>query len=224
MYVLIALLGVLAAVFMYVYYYQPQKEKNEALAAENKRLQTEVTRLEEHALKKAEYEAEIESMKKEINEFIVKFPADMLPEDSIMYTKWMEEENNTYVSTVNIGTPAEVVYPGQVTLMPPENVGNTDVASVADVVAMDLHMYNVPLSMSLSTTYNDFKGLVNYLYEQEHRVDIGSVSLGFDHTTGGLSGSVVLNRYYLTGSNIPYEESDIPYIDTGVDTIFGNVN
>lgn len=224
MFVLVALLGVVAAVLTYVYYYQPQKEKNKALEAENQRLQTEVSRLEELALKQGEFEAEIESMKKEITEFIVQFPSDILPEDSIMYTKWMEDENNTYVSTVNIATPTEVVYPGEVTLMPPENVGNTDIASVSDVAAMDLHMYNVPLSMSLSTTYNDFKGLVNYLYEQEHRVDINSVNLGFDHTTGGLSGSIVLDTYYLSGSNIPYEESRIPYIEVGVDTIFGNVN
>ena len=221
---LIGFFGVFIAFITYMYVFIPYQDKADLIVMQNTQLQTEVTRLETIASNKAKYEQEIQTMRTKIEGFINLYPADILPEDSIMFVDGMEDVNGVSVSSVGFGGASEVVYPGQVTLLATETVANSDVEQPKDVASMDLHMYKIPLSLNIATEYYDFKDLIDYVYEYEDRMNLSAISLSFDHNTGGLNGSITLDTYYLLGGNEAYEESFIPSMKLGVDTVFGNIN
>ena len=84
-------------------------------------------------------------------------------------------------------------------------------------------MYEVPLSISISCTYDDFKGLVRYIYNQQERESIQGVSISYNETDGMLTGNMTMNTYYLLGADKVYSSPYIPDMQMGVDTIFGNM-
>ena len=221
---LIAAVGIFAMLLTFLYVFQPYQEKADAIVAQNTQLQSEVTRLETIAGNKAKYEEEILKMRSNISSFVDRYPADILPEDTIMFIDELEDVNGVSISSVGFGGASEVVYPGQVTLLPTETVANSDVEQLKDVASMDLHLYKLPLSLNIETEYYDFKDVLDYIYEHKNRMDFSAISLSFDHNSGGLSGSITLDTYYLQGSNATYEQSFIPSMQLGVDTVFGNVN
>lgn len=221
---LIAAVGIFAMLLTFLYVFQPYQEKADAIVAQNTQLQSEVTRLETIAGNKAKYEEEILKMRSNITSFVDRYPADILPEDTIMFIDELEDVNGVSISSVGFGGASEVVYPGQVTLLPTETVANSDVEQLKDVASMDLHLYKLPLSLNIETEYYDFKDVLDYIYEHKNRMDFSAISLSFDHNSGGLSGSITLDTYYLQGSNATYEQSFIPSMQLGVDTVFGNVN
>ena len=95
--------------------------------------------------------------------------------------------------------------------------------STDGTVYADTHMYEVPLGISITCTYDDFKGLVRYIYSQQERQSIQGVNISYNDADGMLSGNMNLNTYYLMGTDKTYSEPYIPGMPMGIETIFGNV-
>ena len=199
-------------------------------------LRSQVSTLEVLDQRKADYLAATEKMQSYITNFESRFPVDILPEDSIMMVKNMEDATRTKVANISFGTEAEVPYTPQAesssaldnaTADAPADtttiVTNSPVSTEGTAYA-DTHMYELPLGISISCTYNDFKGLVRYIYNQQERQSIQSVSISYNSEEGMLSGNMTLNTYYLMGTDKEYSEPYIPAMEMGVDTIFGNMN
>ena len=189
-------------------------------------------------------------MKTYITGFENRFPADILPEDSIMMVKNMETATRTYVANISFGTTAEVAYDAQASAdnsalaaatadAPADTaaaeadaaVSGTDTTTVTTSPVStegtaygDTHMYEVPLGISIECTYDDFKGLVRYIYNQQERQSIQGVNISYNGDSGKLSGNMNLNTYYLLGTDKVYGEPYIPDMPMGVQTIFGNMN
>ena len=189
-------------------------------------------------------------MKTYITGFESRFPADILPEDSIMMVKNMETATRTYVANISFGTTAEVAYDAQASAdnsalaaatadAPADTaaaeadaaVSGTDTTTVTTSPVStegtaygDTHMYEVPLGISIECTYDDFKGLVRYIYNQQERQSIQGVNISYNGDSGELSGNMNLNTYYLLGTDKVYGEPYIPDMPMGVQTIFGNMN
>ena len=194
---LIAVLGILLAVVTYFLVYAKFNDLADSMESQNMSLRSQVSTLEVLDQRKADYLAATEKMQSYITNFESRFPVDILPEDSIMMVKNMEDATRTKVANISFGTEAEVPY---------------------------THMYELPLGISISCTYNDFKGLVRYIYNQQERQSIQSVSISYNSEEGMLSGNMTLNTYYLMGTDKEYSEPYIPAMEMGVDTIFGNMN
>lgn len=79
-----ALLGVLLAVVSYFLIYSPNREKTDALLAENEELAQSVTDLDARMQNKTFYLEETERMKQEIQDIYGLFPVDTREEDSIL--------------------------------------------------------------------------------------------------------------------------------------------
>lgn len=167
-----------------------------------------------------------------------------------MMVKNMEDATRTKVANISFGTEAEVPYTPQAesssaldnaTADAPADtaaaeadaaVSGTDTTTIVTnspvstegTAYADTHMYELPLGISISCTYNDFKGLVRYIYNQQERQSIQSVSISYNSEEGMLSGNMTLNTYYLMGTDKEYSEPYIPAMEMGVDTIFGNMN
>lgn len=219
---LIAVIGVLIAVCTYFLVYSSFNEKSDALEAQNVTLSSQVATLEALDQRKADYIEATEKMQSYITNFENRFPADILPEDSIMMVKTLEDYTRTEVANIAFGSEAEVVYTpaADAATTTADATAATDAAADA---AADTHMYEVPLSISISCTYDDFKGLVRYIYNQQERESIQGVSISYNETDGMLTGNMTMNTYYLLGTDKVYSSPYIPDMQMGVDTIFGNV-
>ena len=82
---LIAVIGVLIAVCTYFLVYSSFNEKSDALEAENATLSSQVATLEILDQRKADYIEATGKMQSYITNFENRFPADILPEDSIIH-------------------------------------------------------------------------------------------------------------------------------------------
>ena len=216
---LIAVLGVLLVVVTYFLVYAKFNELSDAMESQNMSLRSQVSTLEVLEQRKADYLADTEKMKTYITGFENRFPADILPEDSIMMVKNMEDATRTYVANISFGTIGEVAYDAQAS-------ADTQPGEAPEMIITyaETHMYEVPLGISIECTYDDFKGLVRYIYNQQERESIQGVNISYNGDDGKLSGNMNLNTYYLLGTDKVYGEPYIPDMPMGVQTIFGNVN
>lgn len=238
---LIAVIGVLIAVCTYFLVYSSFNEKSDALEAQNVTLSPQVATLEILDQRKADYIEATGKMQSYITNFENRFPADILPEDSIMMVKTLEDYTRTEVANIAFGSEAEVVYTpaadaatttadatAATDTTTTDAAATTTTASTSPVSTdgtayADTHMYEVPLSISISCTYDDFKGLVRYIYNQQERESIQGVSISYNETDGMLTGNMTMNTYYLLGTDKVYSSPYIPDMQMGVDTIFGNM-
>lgn len=239
---LIGVMGVLIAVCTYFFVYAKFNEKSEALETENASLQSRVATLEVLDQRKADYAKATEDMKQYITGFENRFPAGILPEDSIMNILHLEEATNTRVASLGFGADTEVPYVAEQTTATDASVdtASADTASADGSAAAttsaamgpvttegtqyaDTKLYEVPLSFSIECSYNDFKGLVRYIYNLQDRESIRGVSLTYSTDSGSLAGNMSMSTYYLQGTDKVYSEPVIPGMEMGVDTIFGNL-
>lgn len=240
---LIAVLGILVAVATYFLVYTKFNDMSDSLESQNMSLRSQVATLETLDQKKADYMEATEKMQNYIVSFENRFPADILPEDSIMMVKTLEDYTRTEVANIAFGAESEVAYApaADAAATTADATATTDVTA-ADTTATDAatatnspvategtayadtHMYEVPLSISISCTYDDFKGLVRYIYNQQERESIQGVSISYNETDGLLTGNMTMNTYYLLGTDKVYSEPYIPDMQMGVDTIFGNMD
>lgn len=238
---LIGVLGVLIAVCTYFFVYAKFNEKSEALETENASLQSRLATLEVLDQRKTEYAKATEDMKQYITGFENRFPAGILPEDSIMNILHLEEATDTKVASLGFGADTEVPYVAADTAA----ADTTATDASADQTAADgtvtattaaagpvttegtqyadTRLYEVPLSFSIECSYNDFKGLVRYIYNLQDRESIRGVSLTYSTDSGSLAGNMSMSTYYLQGTDKVYSEPVIPGMEMGVDTIFGNL-
>ena len=216
---LIAVIGVLIAVCTYFLVYSSFNEKSDALEAQNVTLSSQVATLEILDQRKADYIEATGKMQSYITNFENRFPADILPEDSIMMVKTLEDYTRTEVANIAFGSEAEVVYTpaadaatttadatAATDTTTTDAAATTTTASTSPVSTdgtayADTHMYEVPLSISISCTYDDFKGLVRYIYNQQERESIQGVSISYNETDGMLTGNMSMNTYYLLGTD-----------------------
>ena len=103
---LIAVIGVLIAVCTYFLVYSKFNEKSDALEAENATLSSQVATLEILDQRKADYIEATGKMQSYITNFENRFPADILPEDSIMMVKTLEDYTRTEVANIAFGSEA----------------------------------------------------------------------------------------------------------------------
>lgn len=237
---LIAVIGILIAVCTYFFVYTKYNDLSDTLESQNMTLSSQVSTLEMLDQRKDDYIAATDKMRNYITSFENRYPADILPEDSIMMIKTLEDTTRTTVASIAFGDDSEVVYAAAQaqtadaaaadadttteTTAPSDTTQTAGPISTEGAVYADTHMYEVPLSISIECTYNDFKGLVRYIYNLQERKSIHGVSIGYNAENGMLSGSMNLSSYYLQGTDKIYSQPDINGVGLGVDTIFGNVD
>ncbi len=211
---LFVVLGILAAVMSWQFVYRNFNDKTAALEAENATLKERVDKLEILEAKKDEYLDSIDAMQAEEDRIVQAFPAGVLREDQIMYLYNMElvDANEVRVPAVSMSAPEQITYPGSLT--------SEDGYELTDD---NIGMYRLPTTVNIMTTNNGLKNVLNYIYGIQTRKSVDSVNLTVSNE-GYLTGSVGVNFYFLTGTDVPYIEQDISGVWTGTGNIFGSLN
>ena len=138
---LIAVIGILIAVCTYFLVYTKFNDLADNLESQNRSLSSEVATLEVLEQRKTDYMDATEKMQAYITGFENRYPANILPEDSIMMVKNMEDATRTYVANISFGTIGEVAYDAQA------SADNSALAAAtADAPAENLRMRTFPHS------------------------------------------------------------------------------
>ena len=94
----------------------------------------------------------------------------------------------------------------------------------AAVVKPDYNLYQMGVNYDFTSPYGDLKKVMNEILSNEDKQNIGGVSLAYDSETGNITGSLNINRYFLTGTDKVYESPDAGNIRKGTNNIFGTLD
>lgn len=236
---IVAALLVFCAIGAYYFCNMSLSEKTSALEAENASLQSEVDYLQDLMNHKQEYIEETEMMRTEIDDIIHQFPADVRPEDQIMYANDIELFGGLIVESVTM--PGEEVVPivvasqqtdvAQQDPAEPVNDAAEPVDAVADTtatpapaggaMASSIVLYRDPTTIELKSIYKSAKILIKSINESlTDKKSIESLSLSRDEQTGNLTGTLQVAMYYLEGADLEYAEPSVNGVIKGNTNIF----
>lgn len=236
---IVAALLVFCALGAYYFCNFSLSEKTNALKAENETLQSEVDYLQDLMNHKQEYIEETEMMKTEIDDIIHQFPADVRPEDQIMYANDIELFGGLIVESVTM--PGDEVVPIVLASGQTDATQQDGTAPVADTteeaVAVDdtvvaatptggamassIVLYRDPTTIELKSIYKSAKILIKSINESlTDKKSIESLSLSRDQQTGNLTGTLQVAMYYLDGADLEYTEPSVNGVIKGNTNIF----
>lgn len=205
--ILIGFLGVLVAALSYFFVYTKYQEKTETLIHDNATLTAEVQRLEGLSLQKEKFLEDTKSYNEAVEKISAKYDAGLITEDRIMFIHNMEQNigrESVFVNFVNL--PEYALVTGY-----PETSGKDN----------GVQLYKATTDFGFSaTSYDGLKQMLRYIGSSTGRKNFESISIGFDSETGNLSGSVLLNLFFMTNTNQVYTPTSIPTMTQGVDNIF----
>jgi hypothetical protein len=164
-----------------------------ALVKENEELEATKSRLQNMYEHMSEYLEERDKMYADTKEILGQFPTFMYLEDKILYVDTLLK---TDFENYNL---TEVTY-GQSTYI-------TSVTAGADGSMLELY------SVALNGRYNDLsyqqvKDIINYGLSSSQRFIVNSITVGYNETTGYLSGDLSFTTYFIPGQETPYEFPD----------------
>lgn len=212
---LIGLLGVAIAVATWFLFAASMKEKTDALKLENEGLKAKKEEYEAVNSQRDVYEQGIVDLTTEREELLAAYPSAMTREDEIMYWANLERANSDQLVMTDIS-----MQPWQEVFAP----GYEEGYGTEDEVKTQLHLYKAPVSYSYMATYDGIKGMVNHIYAQADKKGVQQMDISFDETTGNLEGSIVMNMYYMVGTEKEYTPVSIPNVPTGLTNVFRTTN
>ncbi len=224
---LLGFLGVLAAISVYFFIYQPYMDKTVSLEADNQVLRESVQKYQEIADNEIFYQEAIATMQAETRDLVSLYAAGLTREDQIMYVANMENRfyRDLYVNYMMFGSDAEIVYTSPVQTVASTETQTADEIFVEPVPADDgMKMFQNNTKIGFEVSYEGMKEILDYINELGTRKNLTNLSLSFDSTSGMLSGSYSMDQYYLTGTDAIYSQSNIPAMIHGVENIFGTVD
>lgn len=238
--------GLIITLCTYYFVFLNLQEKTDVLEAENVVLEDVIGKLKELDKNREQYIADTEQYKVESEEIKDLFPAGIEEEDDILYIDGLEGTlGELYVSSV--GMPAAVGYE---LAYPPVNKISVDdmlkagvqtttteeTAAAADTTAedasatlsaenkaSDIQLWYIPVTASYDVNYISLKQLIKAISEDSNKKSIEEVSLTYSEENGVLTGSMLANYYYLSGTDNMYETPEVLGVPTGTSNPFRSV-
>lgn len=208
---LLIVFGLLIGFCSYQFIFKKNQAELEQVERENEELKLTVNRLEGYEMQRGEYIEATKRMKEDGEAIIVNFAPGLLTEDVIMYLYGLElvDANDVVVPSVTMETGVERTYGGALTTQ-----------EGYELVDDGIRFYSAETTTNIVTTNSGLKNIIRYIYSYMPRKSVSEVSLTV-LDNGYLSGTMLVDFYYMTGTEIPYQQVNIPAIVTGTDNIFG---
>ena len=245
---LLMLFGVLLLVLSYFAVFSPQMEKASDIAAQNESLNSRLNELLGMAAKKEYYQRETQTMQDEIDKYCEQFPADIKEEDGIVLAQNIEKASGITIDTVGTGVRLMVSEDGTVneednseqqTLSEQDNAatkeqvdqieGNTEATTETQqqtddaLVEDNPTLYRTQDTLSYKGSYENLKKAVTYINSQTGRMTVDNITMTFDSGTGGLTGTLTVNIYSMSGIGNQYSEPDAGNSTYGKKNLFGTL-
>jgi len=209
---LLILLGLIVVLAAYFGIYSNFMGKAEAAVSENDSLQPRLQELQDYYSNLPVYQAGIEEISADVEKKILGFPPDVRSEDLISYGNELEKKLGVTVSNMSF-SPPELV--SQFSVPKDDGGGGTVLVPYA---ALSTNM-----SISAEMTYPQMLDFINYIYKKSVHTTLESISVSYNSETGGLTGSAVMTKYFMSDSEYEYKPTDLPNSAQGTNNPFGTV-
>lgn len=213
--IILCLLAIGILIAGYYLLYRPEKDKEARLTSEINELQARYDDLKAKEAHRDEYVAETAELKKQFEEELTKYPADLNQETTIMFLKGTEEKFDTW-KNVSVGLPKETVFYtlGQVPESSDIAVGEEG-ASASEPYVCTTAQYPI----TFKGDYDQLQEYVDYIAAYKYRMNISSINMSFNEEDELLNGAILLNGYAVSG---PDRVPDEPTLNqpTGADNLF----
>lgn len=203
---LILLLGVVAAVMTWNFVYNDYKARTSELHGRYVTLKGQVEELEQKSLNSAQYEEEMIEMNVEMANLLTDFAVYQLPEDFIKLCIENAESSDRidYMDATN-DAPTLLYTAGQSSSLAPYS------------------LFDQPVQLSFKTTYQGLKDTIAFIQSQLQIKKISSIDVTVD-SDGFMTGSLLVDNYYMTGSDIIYQDPQLPNVEYSSDNVFGSLD
>ena len=211
---LVFVLVILAAVLAYFYLYMPMTEDRNDLLKENHTLETRLITLKNKSQKETEFINGITTSNNEMEAVLNKYSAGNTPEKSIMMAARMEEEVKIHFPNLSFTEPS-VVSSVQMPVVMKNEAGEYVTAYY------DVNLLKETLTTSYVCTYEQLKEMIKFINGYPERMNINAITVSYDSETKGLTGSLSLNLFAVTGTDKAYLAPEINALRFGKENIFG---
>ena len=211
---LIALLGIAILVLVYMYVFQPAQTDIDNLETEISALKTRLADLTAKEQQKDQLEAEIVQFNQEFEEVLKDYPADLNQENTLMFLKGVEENNEFVNNTFTMPQPTTYYTLGGAS------------SNQTDALTGESSQKEEPYVCISSTygiaydgTYDGLKSVLQYIADYRYRMNVASFNISYDETTDRATGALTMNAYAITGPGRDAATVD-PGLPTGTTNLF----
>lgn len=210
---LFILLDLVILVVGYAVVYNHFNNKAEELRTETAGLQAQLTELRGYSSNLDQYKTGIQSDESTINQVLADFPTDVRYEDLIMYATDMRDKLGLQLTSLDF-EPLTLLQEFD-SLQDDGNGQYTQVTRSA---------YSIGMTVSCDLSYKQMKSMIDYIASSTGRTTLDTLNVSYNSTTGELTGSVALTKYFITSGNDPYVATMVPQIALGRSDLFGTVS
>ena len=209
---LIILLDIIILVVGYAVVYNHYNNKAEALKTETAGLQPQLQELRTYYSNLDKYKAGIKSAEDTISQDLGNFPTDVRYEDLIMYATNMQTKLGLKLSSLDFQP---------LTLL--QEFDSLQDAGNGKYVPLTRRAYSIGMIVSCDLGYKEMKSMINYIASSTGRTTLDSLDVSYNSTTGSLTSSVTLTKYFITSGSDPYVATQVPQISLGRNDLFGTI-
>lgn len=238
---LVAFIGILAAVLSYFLVFQPTMEKTEKLAEENKQLEARIADLQSKSDNRDSYESQTAQMRREMEEIYQLFPVDVREENAVLLAINQELLAPMKVESVTIDALLQVpIVDAPQDEVPDATYGYAEIEQLEDETGTQdapvnevdytsdmasVNPYNLmyrKATINYEISYEGLKRSVKNICMQTDRMVIDNLSVVYDEQTGLLKGSTAVNMFCVPNQEgKEYKEPDFGSVLLGTNNIFG---
>lgn len=239
--VVIAVILFAITAILYFYCNSTITEKRQRLEAENQGLQSEVDYLQELMNDKQKYIDDTEMMSADITRIIGEFPADIKPENQIVYVNDLELKNAIVVKDMSmpgkeiVSVITDEQNNAQNNAQPADDAAQEGEAQPVDdssqvtpaggSMSSTVALYRNPTTFSFDVTYKSVKEMLKSICEDtNNKKSIESVTLAIDEATRNLTGTMTIAMYSLDGTDKEYVAPSVIGVTQGTDNIFKSLD
>lgn len=205
--VLADVLIVFAAYMTVVKRFDAKRAVAEAQLAE---LAPQLQDLQTYEANQASYEAKIVKLRDEIDTQLRRFPNDIRNEHILLNAKTLQDVLGVKVQSVG-SEPAALLSSFQLPLKDESG----------QYVMQKVYAFTTSENIQCSLDYDQFKSLLDFIYSQNERTALKSISVTYNSENGVLSGTAAITKYFIVPEKYVYEKADIEGVQQGVTNPFG---
>lgn len=181
----------------------------------------------------------IQLLKQKQADIIAKYPSDLTTEKVIYILQNMEDDCDFEVTSITflMDAPMQVTTADNADAVT-ENTDDTTADATTDTEsteaadtdatdtaekqqAADVRGYYASIGVEYNASYDGLKAMLKFFNEYSDRIAITATTATYDSETGGLTGNMTINMYYITETGKDYIPPKFNFMEKGVDSIFG---
>lgn len=233
--ILFLLGSILVLALAYFFVFTPNQTKSSELSEENEQLEKYVAELDRMWENADQKNSEIITFNEKREALLTKFPAGMTYEKVISILYDLEEKTDLYTTqdTISLNTIFFDQADARTNNTVPINTSDDDVVSSPYAIQVeegkiqkynDIATYKTTLTVAFSCTDQQLTDAFDYINENADKMSVETVTVGFDESTGNLSGTMNISFFAIRDGleSQTYEAPSISGITEGVKNIFGS--